>query len=74
MSNKNPSFSASMKNKSGDDILIEAKFNRVELETKHEFMFMTPDQAIDLASILLSAAEVANEQLGLMQQQKKPNE
>lgn len=70
MSNENPSFSASMKNKSGDDIMIAAKFNRVELETENDFMFMTPEQAIELAGILVSAAEVANEQLGLMQQQK----
>lgn len=70
MSNENSSFSASMKNKSGDDILIAAKFNRVELETEHEFMFMTPEQAIELAGILVSAAKVADEQLGLMQQQK----
>lgn len=42
MDNKKTEFSASMKNKSGDDIMISAKFNRVELETNHEFMFMTP--------------------------------
>lgn len=70
MSNKKTEFSASMKNKSGDDIMIAAKFNRVELETENDFMFMTPDHAIELAAILVSAAEVANEQLGLMQQQK----
>lgn len=35
MSNKKAEFSASMKNKSGDDITIAAKFNRVELETEH---------------------------------------
>lgn len=70
MSNKKAEFSASMKNKSGDDITIAARFNRVELETEHDFMFMTPEQAIELAGILVSAAEVANEQLGLMQQQK----
>lgn len=69
MSNKKAEFSASMKNKSGDYITIEAKFNRVELETENDFMFMTPEQAIELAGILASAAEVANEQLGLMQQQ-----
>lgn len=71
MSNENSSFSASMKNKSGDDILIAAKFNRVELETENDFIFMTPEQAIELAGILVSAARVADEQLGLMQQQKK---
>lgn len=71
MSNENSSFSASMKSKSGDDILIAAKFNRVELETENDFMFMTPEQAIELAGILVSAAKVADEQLGLMQQQKK---
>lgn len=70
MSNKKTEFSASMKNKSGDDIMISAKFNRVELETENDFMFMTPEQAIKLADILVSAAKVANEQLGLMQQQK----
>lgn len=70
MSNKKAEFSASMKNKSGDDIIIAARFNRVELETEHAFMFMTPEQAIELAGILVSAAEVANEQLGLAQQQK----
>lgn len=70
MSNKNPSFSASMKSKSGDDIMISAKFNRVEMEAENDFMFMTAEQAIELAGILVSAAEVANEQLGLMQQQK----
>lgn len=70
MSNKKAEFSALMKNKSGDDITIAARFNRVELETEHAFMFMTPEQAIELAGILVSAAEVANEQLGLMQQQK----
>lgn len=70
MSNKKAEFSASMKNKSGDDITIAARFNRVELETEHDFMFMTPEQAIELAGILVSAAEVANEQLWLMQQQK----
>lgn len=46
MSNKKTELSASMKNKSGDDITIAAKFNRVELETEHAFMFMTPEQAI----------------------------
>lgn len=71
MSNENSSFSASMKSKSGDDILIAAKFNSVELETENDFMFMTPEQAIELAGILVSAARVADEQLGLMQQQKK---
>lgn len=70
MNDKKTEFSASMKNKSGDDIMISAKFNRVELETEHAFMFMTPEQAIELADILVSAAKVANEQLGLMQQQK----
>lgn len=70
MDNKKTEFSASMKIKSGDDITIAAKFNRVELETENDFMFMTPEQAIELAGILVSAAEVANEQLGLMQQQK----
>ena len=70
MSNKKAEFSASMKNKSGDDITIAARFNHVELETEHSFMFMTPEQAIELAGILVSAAEVANEQLGLMQQKK----
>lgn len=70
MSNKKAEFSASMKNKSGDGITIAAKFNRVELETENDFMFMTPEQAIELAAILVSAAEIANEQLGLMQQQK----
>lgn len=59
-----------MKNKSGDDIMITAKANHVELETKYSFMFLTPEQAIELAGILISAAGVANEQLGLMQQQK----
>lgn len=70
MDNKKTEFSASMRNKSGDYITIEAKFNRVELETENDFMFMTPEQAIELAGILVSAAEVANEQLGLEQQQK----
>ena len=70
MSNEKNEFSASMKNKSGDDIMISAKFNRVELETENDFMFMTPEQAAELAEILLSAAKVANEQLGLMQQNK----
>lgn len=70
MGNKRTEFSASMKNISGDDIMIRAKSNCVELETEHAFMFMTPEQAIELAGILVSAAEVANEQLGLMQQQK----
>lgn len=70
MGDKRTEFSASMKNISGDYIMIRAKFNCVELETEHAFMFMTPEQAIELAGILVSAAEVANEQLGLMQQQK----
>lgn len=70
MSNKKTEFSASMKNKSGDNIMIAARFNRVELETENAFMFMTPEQATELAGILLSAAEVANEQLWLAQQQK----
>lgn len=71
MSNEKNEFSASMKSKSGDDIMISARFNLVELETENDFMFMTPDQAIELADILVSAAKVADEQLGLMQQQKK---
>lgn len=70
MSNKETELNASIKNKSGDDITIAARFNRVELETKNDFMFMTPEQAAELAEILLLAAEVANEQLGLMQQHK----
>lgn len=45
MSNKKTEFSASMKTKSGDNITIAAKFNRVELETENDFMFMTPEQA-----------------------------
>lgn len=53
--------------KSGDRILIEARRNVVELETENDYAFMTPEQALELASALVSAANEANNQLGSAQ-------